>query len=96
MLEGESIDAPYDAPLRWVVRSSSEGHASYLVDLGANDCIGECQCAHFMFVVKPNLRKGQIRRCRHINIARERFLNWSIKAFKEQDKNLATDHHDVT
>lgn len=83
----EEVHQPHDSPLRWNVPSSSETGASYLVDLGANDGLGECQCAHFIFVVGPRIKLGERRRCRHINMARQWFTDWAIEAFKNHDKN---------
>ena len=85
-MKGE-IKQPYDSPLRWEVPSSSETGAAYLVDLGANDGLGECQCAHFMYVCGPRIKHGETRRCRHINMARAWFMDWAIEAFKNHDKN---------
>jgi hypothetical protein len=90
-MEKEEIHLPFDSPLRWQVPSSSESDIHYLVDLGANDGLGECQCSHFVFVCGPRIRQGERRRCRHINLARSWFLDWSIEAFKNHDKNKEHD-----
>lgn len=81
---------PYDSPLRFLVPSSTESGVSYLVDLGANRGVGECQCKDFSCRCGPSIAKGKPKRCRHILIARDLFTDWAIKKIAEQDKNHET------
>lgn len=78
--QGESIDEPYDSPLRWLVGSRSDHEASYMVDLGSNGLMGECQCKAFLYKTKL---PDKVYQCQHIRIARERFARWAIRKFKE-------------
>ena len=88
-MEDDCIYEPYDSPIRWNIRSSSVHDESYLVDLGANGGVGECQCKGFIFsFAKHRIHGTQIKRCRHINIARDKFTSWAIEAFKRHDQNL--------
>jgi len=78
-----------DSILRFWVRSRSQSGVAYLVDIGGTKEFphGECSCAHFQFVVGPAQRRGEVRRCQHIMLAREEFANWAIAQFKLQDHN---------
>lgn len=79
---------PYDSPLRWEIPSRTTGHACYVVDLGT----GECQCRYHQCEVGPALRKGlQKKRCTHYHMARERFADWAIWAFHNDDPNRKHD-----
>lgn len=79
---------PFDSPLRWQVESSTDYHEPYLVDLGAPDP-ESCQCKHYLMVCVPHNRKGlgEVKRCKHYRIAKERFANWAIHAFYNHDQN---------
>lgn len=85
------IYEPFDYPTRWLIESSTANHEPYLVDLGAWGCRGECQCRHWVTVVGPKVKKGEWFSCKHINIARERFCNWAIRAFADKDPNRGYD-----
>jgi len=78
---------PYDGPLRFLIPSRSESGVSYLVDIGANNLVGACQCRDFECRCGPSIAKGIPKRCRHILIARDLFTDWAIKRIAEQDKN---------
>ena len=79
----------FDSPLRFMCRSMSQSGVSYLVDLGSDDYpYGSCHCKHFECVVGPAQKRGEKRMCQHIARARESFTDWSIAAFKLQDKNI--------
>lgn len=79
---------PFDSPLRWKIESRSRSHVCYVVDLG----LQECQCQHHQCVVAPALRKGlKPNFCTHYNLARNRFTDWSIWAFHQQDPNRKHD-----
>jgi len=94
-LKPESIQEPYDYPTRWLVKSSSSEHTMYLVDLGSYNNVGECQCIYWRTTVGPKVKKGQVVRCRHINIARERFTNWAIKEFHDKDPDKGHDREQL-
>lgn len=88
MDQHESIDEPFDAHLRWLVRSRSNHRECYLVDLGENDLNGECQCKDFSVRYPRNLKIGKKYQCWHIQEAERRFLRWCKRKFKEEDQNL--------
>jgi hypothetical protein len=81
------IREPYDSPLRWLIESSSTNHKPYLVDLSQYNGVGECQCRFWVCNVGPKVKRGEVVHCKHVRIARERFTNWAIEAFKNHDKN---------
>jgi hypothetical protein len=79
---------PYDSPTRWEIRSQRSSNVSYIVDLG----MMECQCRYHQCDVGPKLRKGlRPKMCTHYNIARERFADWAIWAFHNNDLNREHD-----
>lgn len=76
------IHAPFDSPLRWLVKSQSDSRSGdYLVDLAAYNGNGECQCRYFICGCAPKVKQGTPKQCKHIRIARERFTNWSLAEF---------------
>jgi hypothetical protein len=68
----------YDHPTRYTVPSAKKGQV-HLVDLAANDMLGECSCEHFQCVVLPRWRQASELerqwkweyRCKHLTILRE-------------------------
>ncbi len=82
----------YDSPLRWMVSSRTDSAITYLVDIGANNRNGECQCPSFHFNAPKAFAKGQPFRCYHITRARDCFIDWSISKFVEHDKNLPDEY----
>ena len=81
---------PYDSPLRWLIESKTDGHASYVVDLG----MMECQCKFHRMDVSKKLRLGQRpKMCTHYYIARERFTCWAIYKFDQVDPNKNHDQN---
>lgn len=79
---------PYDSPLRWQIPSQRSSHVVYIVDLGTM----ECQCKFHQCDVGPKLRKGlQPKMCTHYNIAKNRFTDWAIWAFHNDDPNRKHD-----
>ena len=89
------IKEPYDSPLRWLVESSTSTHKPYMVDLGAYNGNGECQCKYWQCNVGPKVKSGTPANCKHIRIARERFTNWAIQAFKQHDQNQKHDKKEL-
>lgn len=81
------LKQPHDSPLRWLIESSSSVNKPYLIDLGAYDGVGCCQCRFWACNVGPKVKAGQVVFCKHVRIARERFTNWSIEAFRNHDQN---------
>jgi len=49
---------PYDAPLRYHVRSRTRVHDTYLVGLSEYNGTGFCQCEDFVMRFEPLLRRG--------------------------------------
>ena len=49
---------PFDAPLRFHVRSRTRAHDTYLVDLAEYQGNGTCQCEDFVMRLEPLLRRG--------------------------------------
>lgn len=68
----------YDHPTRYTVPSSKKGQV-HLVDLAANDMLGECSCEHFQCTVLPRWRNATPferrfpweYRCKHLLMIRE-------------------------
>ena len=57
---------PRTFPLRWKVESDKDGYAVNLAD-------DTCTCNHWLYRLSKN--EGVARRCKHINLARERLLD---------------------
>ena len=49
---------PFDAPLRYHVRSRTRVHDTYLVGLSEYNGTGICQCEDFVMRLEPLLRRG--------------------------------------
>lgn len=49
---------PYDACLRWKVKSRTDPHVEYAVELDSYSCNGECVCDDFNFNRRPHLARG--------------------------------------
>jgi hypothetical protein len=84
----ESAVEHYDSILRFMVRSRSQSGVTHLVDLGANDCLGECNCRYFVTTCGPSIRRGKPKQCYHVLLARDKFCDWAIRQFQQADKNL--------
>jgi hypothetical protein len=82
-----NMHQPHDYALRWIIESSESKKSPYLVDLGAYNGVGCCQCRFWVCNVGPKVKAGQVVYCKHVRIARERFTNWSIEAFRNHDQN---------
>lgn len=57
-------------PLRWKVESDKGG---YVVDLAKDTCT----CNHWVYRLSKN--EGEARRCKHIDIARQRLVDFLIR-----------------
>ena len=57
-------------PMRWKVESEKDGYAVNLAE-------DTCTCSHWVFRLSKNT--GAARRCKHIEIARNRLLDYFIK-----------------
>jgi hypothetical protein len=71
--------------LRYEVRSETRPQVDhYLVDLGANNQWGWCNCKHHATRFEPWLKKGRVfpaqDRCKHIQAAREYLASVFISA----------------
>jgi hypothetical protein len=80
----------YDSPTRYLFKSSKKDEA-HLVDLLANDMIGECSCEHFQFKLLPALdaatraeraEQSAKFRCKHILTARNAVTDIFLCALK--------------
>jgi hypothetical protein len=91
-----------ETPLRWLVPSETNYDKTYLVDLGANNGIGQCVCKGFEITCVKQMKEqpGTISRCRHIRSARTALrnklfagkdpLDLLIQMLKDKDQN-----HDI-
>jgi hypothetical protein len=71
--------------LRYFIESES-GKDAYLVDLGFYNGNGKCDCLHFKTRLEPEIAKGskQVRRCKHIEKARETLADEVIEKLRKQ------------
>lgn len=56
-LEQAAPAVVYDDALRFTIPSRSKAHETHMVDLGAYDCNGQCDCIHFATKMEPLLRR---------------------------------------
>lgn len=79
----ETIECVNGEKWRYLVGSASNPEGRHLVDLQANDLYGECGCPDFVCRRFPAHRKtGSMKRCRHLELAREKILNFVINNAK--------------
>ena len=77
----------YDS-LRFLVPSRN-GRGEYLVDIGAYEGNGSCNCKHFEIRMEPKLKLGSYSRalrCKHILAARAFFVDAVIKHLSDEAK----------
>jgi hypothetical protein len=77
-LEGESLRFHVDG-----------ANATYLVDLGANDGVGECNCENYNFRAGPKIRQGMFRGdfcCKHARRAADWLLRRIQLTLMERQK----------
>jgi hypothetical protein len=78
---------------RYLVRSRTNPRTNYLVDLLENDGIGGCTCVAWQARFWPDIRRrglkahDEMRRCYHLNAARERFLNDVLVTMAKKEHN---------
>lgn len=65
--------------LVYLVSSDKPGCGPYQVDLLAHNGNGHCGCVNFGVVHWAKVKVGERSRCKHINLAREEFLNDLLK-----------------
>tara|TARA_R110000796_G_C14571530_1_gene435799 strand:- start:35770 stop:36267 length:498 start_codon:yes stop_codon:yes gene_type:complete len=70
----------HDNVLRWRVHSRTRPDVEHIVDISANNGIGECSCEHFQFKLRPAIEQGLASngmsvRCAHIMAARHAFAD---------------------
>ena len=78
--------------LRYFVRSESDKHIEYLVDLGEYAGVGFCTCYDFQFRRQPHIERGKHPPggpyCKHIEVARKQFLREIIPRFIKERESL--------
>ena len=89
----ESLVEHGDTPLEFWVRSRSRHDTEHKVVLADPDHNGHdsCDCRWFITTCWPSIRRGTLKRCWHIEMARAAFTDWVIPIFRAQDKNPTVD-----
>jgi hypothetical protein len=82
---------PYDSPTRYLMDSETNKGEVHLIDLTANDNIGECSCQHYTLKIQPEMESNEAGRksdpdryrCKHIKRVREYLFNHVLNSFSQ-------------
>lgn len=91
---------PHDHVLRFRFESENRPDIAHVVDLGEFGGFGECSCEDFCFRLRPVLvarrnadtgtyQTGDLKRCKHLQAAREVLVNQVIARISEGERGLA-------